>query len=306
MALGLEATVSTEDKSKLSRLNHLMVEIREQANAASLGVDMLLLKDTFPKSLDIESVEATVDAAMKNLRGLIEQELPKQDYLPFRPIVHDLKTPSNFVLGGYDVMKNGGLTEDIKKGYLSLVHDCLYDFSQKLAMVDRYAELEAGSYTPLIEKYAPEDILTRKANLVNRINEATGKEERVSLERGLRKGVYGDVVAFECASTNLIGNALKHGEGEIKVSMDCRDDQAILSVSNDGKRIPDEIYQHLFDRDVHGGSTGSWGVGLWLVKRFAEINGGQTWAERDGTRSTFYFSLPAGHASYSGQPQTER
>lgn len=76
-----------------------------------------------------------------------------------------------------------------------------------------------------------------------------------------------DLVGVETVVTNLLGNALKFGEGRpIEISIDAHDDVARLSVTDHGIGVgPEEqkrIFQR-FERAVSSQHYGGFGIGLW-------------------------------------------
>ena len=100
---------------------------------------------------------------------------------------------------------------------------------------------------------------------------------------------------------NLIGNAVKFtpAGGKVRVQLDMRDGQAIISVSDNGIGIPPEMLPHVFDRffQVDGSRKrrhGGVGLGLALVKELVESYGGWVAADSLGIDrgSTFRVALP--------------
>ena len=97
---------------------------------------------------------------------------------------------------------------------------------------------------------------------------------------------------------NLINNAIKHhptGEGYVKVSAQQRDDHVVFAVEDDGSGIPEEfkdkvfkMFQTLKPRDEVEGS----GMGLAIVKRIVEWQGGRIWFQEgpDGRGTVFRFT----------------
>lgn len=87
---------------------------------------------------------------------------------------------------------------------------------------------------------------------------------------------------------NLLSNAIKHTEPGTPVTVRVRhdDDGALLSVEDEGRGIPVELREHIFEPFRQGEGAherGGVGIGLSLVRRFARLHGGDAWVE---TRST--------------------
>lgn len=98
---------------------------------------------------------------------------------------------------------------------------------------------------------------------------------------------------------NLIGNAVKHAGPHARVWVRARLDGAWceMEVSDDGPGIPPEHRERiwgLFHRLTPSGDTESTGIGLALVRRLVEAQGGRVAVEsREGGGATFRFTWPA-------------
>lgn len=101
---------------------------------------------------------------------------------------------------------------------------------------------------------------------------------------------------------NLLSNAIRHTphRGQITIEVSERGGRTIFSVRDTGEGIPEAYLPTLFSRFVHikerpGGGTG---LGLALVKRLVEAQGGQVGVEsRVGEGTIFTFTLPVADAS---------
>ncbi len=100
-------------------------------------------------------------------------------------------------------------------------------------------------------------------------------------------------------ASNLIGNALRHGEATepVRVRLDGRQPERVeFSVAN-AAAIPAELLPHVFDpfrsgRRASNESSGL-GIGLYIVQQVVEAHGGTVGVESDGVRGTsFLVSLP--------------
>jgi hypothetical protein len=98
---------------------------------------------------------------------------------------------------------------------------------------------------------------------------------------------------------SLIDNAIKHHnrtEGRIKISVEERPNDYKFAVADDGPGIAPEFHERIFTlfqtlqpRDV----VENTGIGLSLVKKILETEGGEVWLDSQlGKGSTFYFTWP--------------
>jgi signal transduction histidine kinase len=79
--------------------------------------------------------------------------------------------------------------------------------------------------------------------------------------------------------TNLLSNAVKYSEpgATVKFSVERDGPDAVCTVRDQGIGIPEEDLQHLFKAFHRGGNVGTrpgTGLGLLLVKRCADLHGG--------------------------------
>lgn len=98
--------------------------------------------------------------------------------------------------------------------------------------------------------------------------------------------------------TNLITNAVKYGAPPFFISTSTQDDGVRLAVSDSGPGVPEEFVPRLFDRFARsdearrGGKKGT-GLGLYIVRRLAEANGGTVRYEPGpGGGASFVIELP--------------
>jgi len=112
--------------------------------------------------------------------------------------------------------------------------------------------------------------------------------------------VWGDEHKIGRVLINLIGNAIKFSprDSEIKVTAELQENFAKITVCDQGKGIPQDEQEKVFERfhQVVGTSkqpVPSSGLGLTICKAFVELHGGKIWVESTlGVGSSFIFTLP--------------
>ncbi len=96
---------------------------------------------------------------------------------------------------------------------------------------------------------------------------------------------------------NVVANALRHTPPgtPIRVSLDRQDGVVVLGVADRGPGVPDDIKEEIFAPfHRHGSQASGLGLGLFIVRCFAELQGGRTWVEdTDRGGATFKVALPA-------------
>jgi len=112
--------------------------------------------------------------------------------------------------------------------------------------------------------------------------------------------VFVDPMRIEQVLGNLVSNAIKYGDkdSEIIVSLEQRENEIHIAVTNHGPGIaPDEL-PRLFDRFMRSRATRGSGVrglglGLYIAKGVMRAHGGRLWAESTpGKTTTFHAVLP--------------
>jgi two-component system sensor histidine kinase KdpD len=106
-----------------------------------------------------------------------------------------------------------------------------------------------------------------------------------------------DAGQIERALVNLLENALKFSspENRVSLSVDVGRGEVIVAVRDQGVGLPPEDLELIFEPfQRSSGSSGRVGAGLGLaiVRGFAQANGGRVWAKSDGRGATFFLALP--------------
>ena len=124
---------------------------------------------------------------------------------------------------------------------------------------------------------------------------ASGKVA-LSLEAGDVLTVSADYYKVERICYNLISNALKYNKpgGTVTVKLSGRDGKAVITVADTGIGMSKGNAQRAFDKFFRAGSGGGGtGVGLAIVKAFAELHGGSVSVNStEGKGSEFTVELP--------------
>jgi signal transduction histidine kinase len=120
---------------------------------------------------------------------------------------------------------------------------------------------------------------------------------------------YADPSAISQLFTNLLDNAIKYRqEGralEVKVSAQVQGGSVVYAVADNGSGIPEPDLSRIwnvFYRSERAPDKKGEGIGLPLVRRIAEKNGGSIRAEsKEGAGTVFYVELPAAEGTYNGK-----
>ena len=107
-----------------------------------------------------------------------------------------------------------------------------------------------------------------------------------------------DPVQFRIAVMNLVRNALRHArQGSITVRVLREDDDAVVTVADEGRGVPEAVRDRIFEPFVTGHAEtaeprGGNGLGLFICKRIVERHDGTVTMEDQGGGSIFVVRLP--------------
>ena len=132
-------------------------------------------------------------------------------------------------------------------------------------------------------------------------------EKRIALKMEMpsRIGVSADIDRIRQVLSNLLDNAIKYtpAGGSVKISGRCRNDKAVITISDTGIGIPEEDLRKIWDRLFRGDQSRSepgLGLGLSLVKAIVRAHGGTVSVESiPGKGSDFSITLGL-HSTDSG------
>lgn len=274
--------------------------VRKDGSVIWCRDECVILKDKEGKGLysigffyDItEHVQA--EAQRKQLEVLKETERINRELRDFAHIVsHDLKAPLRAISS-----LAGWLAEDHAEG---LGPEGREQVEMLLKRVKRMDGLIDGilCYSRVSrEKKAREPVDTGRAAREAVEAVMAHSAVRIVIGEGLPV-VHADPVQIGQVFQNLISNAVKYiGRPDGLVEVGCRQDSGFweFSVRDNGPGIDEKHFERIFQifqtlnaRD----DVESTGVGLTIVKKIVEQEGGRVWVESErGKGSTFFFTLP--------------
>ncbi len=98
------------------------------------------------------------------------------------------------------------------------------------------------------------------------------------------------------AVTNLLTNALQHGEDPVRIRLRPAPGQQLVEVSNRGAPIPEEERPRLFEpfyrREAARRRSQGLGLGLYIVRQIAEAHGGRVEVQSSDAETVFRLRLP--------------
>ena len=234
----------------------------------------------------------------KELQQLIQLNIDKDKF--FSIITHDLKNPFNSIIGFSQILIEQIKEKDYEK--ISEYADYILQSSNRamdlLMQLMEWSQSQSGRMD-----FNPEniDIITLIDEVTLLLNGAAGQKSIIiSSKLPTKVQVYADKEMISTVLRNFISNAIKFTkpEGRITILAEEKQNELIVSVSDNGVGISKERFNHLFKITEKCSTSGTQnekgtGLGLILCKEFIEKNKGKIWVEsKIGIGTIFYFSLP--------------
>lgn len=266
--------------------------------------------DAFEKSI-VLSIIGECALALENKKNAIEKEqaaiLAKNEQLRanlLRAISHDLRTPLTSISGNAsNLLSNGdSFDKETKQQLYTDIYDdsmWLINLVENLLSVTRLEESKVNlSFTSeLID-----DVITEALRHINRKSvehHITVQHEDEFLLAKMDPKLIVQVLI------NIIDNAIKYTpvHSNIKIHTKKQSGFAVISISDDGNGIPDDIKSKVFDMFYCGAnkvvdSRRSLGLGLSLCKSIINAHGGKICVTDNIPHGTiFTFTLPAGEVN---------
>ena len=200
-----------------------------------------------------------------------EQELRRQ----IANVSHDLRTPLTSILGYLQLLEGEGLPLEKRAEYLAVIEGRARTLQTFIAAFYDLSRIEGGELPLEREKVDLSRALSDQLAAAYEQIEAAGLAVEVDIAPGLPP-VWADSGAVTRIFSNLLTNALRHGEDTLSVRL-YREGGVILSAfSNRAEGLTAEDAAHVFERFYTADKmrTGqSTGLGLAIVKALAERMG---------------------------------
>ncbi|MDT0689888.1 GAF domain-containing sensor histidine kinase [Salegentibacter sp. F188] len=208
---------------------------------------------------------------------------------------HDLRNPLGTIRMCSDLLLQLSTDERSLK-YAATIKSTSYRMQ---ALIDNMLDFARGHLGDGIKLNKMKDCESLEKTLEQVLIEiaAVAPEQKIKTKINLTKAISCDEERIAQLFSNLLGNAIKHGdEGQpISVKAYTEDGNFKLAVSNAGEKISSEVKKHLFEpfyRQHSESTSGGLGLGLYISSEIAKAHGGEILVESTKEETTFTFVMP--------------
>lgn len=233
-------------------------------------------------------------------KRLIELENFKRQLISI--VSHELRTPLMAVSSTFELFQSGALGDlsDKGKNRLAFAQEETERLIRLISDLLDIEKMEAGKFVLDISKVNVTESIQAAISGVTQLAEA----KQIKMESdipGSIESIFADGDRLRQVLINLLSNAIKFSpeSGIIKVKVEkLGTDQLKLSVADQGRGIPEEMKQKVFDRftqveKADATERGGSGLGLAISKAIVEQHGGTIGVDSaPWAGSTFWFLLP--------------
>ncbi|WLG64867.1 HAMP domain-containing sensor histidine kinase [Pseudomonas sp. FP1762] len=195
---------------------------------------------------------------------------------------HDLRSPLGAVLMASDLLRESANATDRDRKLAVQINTSVRRANQMVGDLLDLARCNLGSGIPVNPEYI--DLSALCASVVDELRTGYPHAKIVTYLSDRVMGSY-DPSRMEQVLTNLIGNAILHGDSAqpISVTLTHDDDCSLFSVQNRGELIPADVIPHLFHPQARyssyataeKGSTAGLGLGLFIASEIVTAHGGE-------------------------------
>lgn len=255
-------------------------------------------KEELPQELAFmdEKLDRIQGALAARQRAALESEQRKNDLVVY--LAHDLKTPLTSVVGYLSLLDEAAdMPLEQRAKYTRVALDKAYRLEE---LINQFFDITRFNLQQVVLERRPVRLDVALAQIADEfypILARQGKWARVEAEPGLSVSADPDKLAR--VFNNLFKNAAAYGYENTAVQVQARrqGERAVVSVSNQGPRIPPRQLELIFEKfyrmdAARSTNAGGAGLGLAIAKQIVELHGGSISAQSDEQATVFTVSLP--------------
>ena len=285
------------------RLSATLKELRRAADDLREGdLDHEILSC---RERELDELAQSLEGVRQRLKAasLAEAAAQEERGLLMANLSHDLRTPITAIKGYVEGIRDGvANTPEKRDHYLEVVYAKTLVLEGLVGNMTDFSEYELGRMQYHFERVELSAFL---ADLIPEYQADVRGREMAFVAKPLASPatVTADRGKLKRVLDNLVSNAVKYGRpgGTVVLAAEGYRQGVILSVSDDGRGIPEEALAHVFDSffradAARSSSVPGSGLGLAICKSIAESHHGKLWLtsrEGEGTHAYLYLPLAA-------------
>lgn len=288
-------------------VSHCRVRRAFFTREAAQGQDLFYRADgsSFPVEFTVTPmlVQGSTTGSVLNFRDVSQrQALDRMKDEFISTVSHELRTPLTSIRGSLGLLATGLLGEMTDKAS-NLLRIAVNNSDRLVRLINDILDLErmqSGRAPLSFRSCAVVELIDQAIDAMTPVADTAGVRLTVAAEP-LIADVDGDRLLQ--VITNLLSNAIKFSppDSNVQLRLEQRPEGMLLSVSDEGRGIPEDKLDFIFDRFQQVDASdarqkGGTGLGLAICRTIVEQHRGRIWAERNVDKgATFHvlLNLPA-------------
>ena len=218
-------------------------------------------------------------AGIWKIRSSIRKELKlsQQQNNFMLSVTHELKTPlASNKLYLQTILKRE-LDKDLRQ---DLLQKAIAENERLEALIDNILNAARLENQTFQAERVDIDLSALVSRIIERLDgKIQGNQSRINVDIAPSIHVVGDKLMLDAAISNLIDNALKYTQEEVKIQLLKVGDQTIIRVADQGPGVPSGMETEIFLKFRRGGNeetrtTKGSGLGLFIASEFVKLHGG--------------------------------
>ena len=194
-------------------------------------------------------------------------------------VAHELRSPLTGVKGFVQALLNrwDKLTDDQRKLMLTTVNADADRLARLIAELLDVARIDTGRLQLYPRESSAEVLVGR---VVASIEAGTARTISLEVADDLPE-IFADPDKFTQVVTNLVENAIRHGQGQVTVTLASQPSLpgVRITVDDQGDGIPVELRRRVFTKFWTTGESGGSGLGMYIVGGLSRAHGGRVIVE---------------------------
>jgi PAS domain S-box-containing protein len=237
-----------------------------------------------------------------------ELERMKDEFIS--TVSHELRTPLTSIRGALGLL-SAGLLGELNPKASNLLRIAVSNTDRLVRLINDILDLERmeSGRAPLhFRRCVLRDLVQQSVDTMTAMSDAA--QVRLQLQVDSSISIDADSDRILQVLTNLLSNAIKFSPAgsTVQISMEARAESVLLRVMDEGRGIPVDKLESVFDRFQQVDATdsrqkGGTGLGLAICRSIIQQHGGRIWAERNPDQgTTFLVSLPRTRVDAASSP----
>jgi signal transduction histidine kinase len=248
-------------------------QLTEQAWYLSDGTELLVTARMVRDAPGAPVRQVAVSVRSARARERLDRE--RSDLVA--TVAHELRSPLTGVKGFVATLlsKWDKLNDDQKKMMLETVNADADRLTRLIAELLDVARIDTGRLS-LYPR--PLDFQAAVERVVASVRAGTGREIAFDVD-GALPTVSADPDKLAQVVTNLVDNAIRHGEGQVRltasaIGSEATYDGVLLHVDDEGEGISPDIRSRVFTKFWKHGARGGSGLGMYIIHGLVNAHGG--------------------------------